>query len=275
MTNYHTHTLFCDGKNAPASFVEIALEKGFTELGFSAHTQFPLTSDWHLSLERVNAYQEEIHRLRQRHEEQMTLLCGFEADFRPGFTEPDRRVYAPFHPDYLIGSVHYLCDGNPQHAFTIDGPVEEFLNGLQTCFHGRIEKLVEAYFQTEREMIRTCDFEILGHADLIQKPNQRLHLFSPSDDWYQDELRETVKAIRASRKIVEVNTGGMARSGLPEPYPFSSFLSMLIQAGVPLLLSADAHRTQDLDFAFTETAQRITALGGTLCTTLSEAVDAR
>ena len=37
LTNFHTHTVFCDGKNTPEEMVLSAIEKGFTALGFSGH----------------------------------------------------------------------------------------------------------------------------------------------------------------------------------------------------------------------------------------------
>ena len=37
LTNYHTHTTFCDGKSTVEEIVLSALAKGFDAIGFSGH----------------------------------------------------------------------------------------------------------------------------------------------------------------------------------------------------------------------------------------------
>lgn len=34
LTNYHTHSIFSDGKNTPEEIVQKAIEKGFGAVGF-------------------------------------------------------------------------------------------------------------------------------------------------------------------------------------------------------------------------------------------------
>ena len=38
LQNIHTHTYFCDGKDAPEDMVKEAIRLGFNALGFSAHS---------------------------------------------------------------------------------------------------------------------------------------------------------------------------------------------------------------------------------------------
>ena len=37
-TNYHTHTVWCDGKDTPESMIKAAIGKGFDVIGFSSHS---------------------------------------------------------------------------------------------------------------------------------------------------------------------------------------------------------------------------------------------
>ncbi len=37
VANFHTHTVFCDGKNTPEEIVLFAIESGFSAIGFSGH----------------------------------------------------------------------------------------------------------------------------------------------------------------------------------------------------------------------------------------------
>ena len=36
--NYHTHTVFCDGRNTPEELVQEAIRLGCPEIGFSGHS---------------------------------------------------------------------------------------------------------------------------------------------------------------------------------------------------------------------------------------------
>ena len=66
-TNYHTHTNFCDGKSSPEEMVRAAIEKKFDILGFSSHSMFPFSSDWHVSFRDHPAYAKEIARLKEKY----------------------------------------------------------------------------------------------------------------------------------------------------------------------------------------------------------------
>ena len=44
LSNLHTHSTFCDGRNTPEQVVTAAIEQGFDSVGFSSHgyTSFDL-----------------------------------------------------------------------------------------------------------------------------------------------------------------------------------------------------------------------------------------
>lgn len=62
-------------------------------------------------------------------------------------------------------------------------------------------------------------------------------------------------------KVVEVNTGAMARGLRASPYPADFLLKAVREAGGSVILSSDAHRVSYLDFAFEETLARLRRLG--------------
>ena len=41
LTNYHSHSLYCDGRASMEDFVRFALSEGFTSYGFSSHAPLP------------------------------------------------------------------------------------------------------------------------------------------------------------------------------------------------------------------------------------------
>ena len=52
--NFHTHTTFCDGSHSAEEMVLSAIEKGFTALGFSGHSQVK-NSFWSMTEEKESA----------------------------------------------------------------------------------------------------------------------------------------------------------------------------------------------------------------------------
>ena len=62
LTNFHTHTTFCDGQNTPEEMVLAAIEKGFSALGFSGHGY--TTFDTSYCITDTDGYCREIKRLQ-------------------------------------------------------------------------------------------------------------------------------------------------------------------------------------------------------------------
>ena len=40
-TNYHMHTVWCDGRNTVEEMIRAAIDRGFDEIGFSSHARLP------------------------------------------------------------------------------------------------------------------------------------------------------------------------------------------------------------------------------------------
>ena len=248
-TNYHTHSTWCDGRDTPEDVVRAAVVKGFDAIGFSSHALLPDSDPWTLQPDTAAAYVADIRNVAEKYKDRILVLCGFEADFISGQVRSDRSVYAPFHPDYLIGSIHEVvaADGI---SVPVDHKPELLAEGIARSFGGDAQAFIRAYFAAEREMAATCDFDIIGHPDILRKFNGVLHYFDESADWYNEELRLTADAFAASGKIVEVNTGGIARGWIDDAYPSPAFRALLRERGVRFILSSDAHSAAALDCAF-------------------------
>lgn len=253
LASYHIHTKFCDGKDSPQKMVTAAINAHVQELGFSAHSAWPLSTHWHLSTIQYTEYIDTIRTLQEKYKGRIRILCGFEADYIPGITAPDSSIYKDFYPDYLIGSIHMLRSPSRKVSlglWSVDGPVDEVAQGLAEVFASNGKRAVQHYWHTIREMVSSCDFEIIGHLDLIRKRNGRLRFFDENDGWYKRELAETVRTIARSGKIVELNTGGMARKAIEGLYPSDTLLSLLYKRNVPVTLSSDAHCADDLLYGY-------------------------
>ena len=259
LTNYHTHTNFCDGTETPETLVREAIAKGFSVLGFSGHSVHPFASDWHIPVDKLAAYVSEIQRLKSLYHGQIEILCGFEADYLPPLSGAFQGHYKALGADYLIGSVHYLIA--PSGCFTVDDSAQNVAAGIAEHFGGDGKKTVQAYFQAQREMLQKGGFEILGHADVVRRRNGELRFFDEEASWYKDELHHTAQVIADSGVIVEINTGGMARKNTTTPYPSPYFLGLLAKANVPVTINSDVHNAGYLNFAFAEATSHAIAAG--------------
>ena len=78
LTNYHTHTTFCDGKNTVEEVVLSAIERGFDAIGFSGHghTAFDFT----YCMMDMDAYLAEVHRVREKYKKEIEVYAGVEED---------------------------------------------------------------------------------------------------------------------------------------------------------------------------------------------------
>ena len=256
-TNYHMHTTFCDGKNTPEQMVQEAIARNFTTIGFSGHSMFPFSSDWHIPYRDHFAYAKEIGRLKEAYRDKIEILMGYECDYVAGVSCPTKEQYPDeVKPDYLIGAVHYVPWNKGYYG--VDTFFDQAREQIKNVFNGNVKRAVQEYFACEREMLSEGDFQILAHCDLIKIQNSKkapYPLFDENELWYRDSIRETVDAIAKSGVCVEINTGAMARGKLDVPYPSLEMLEMLHGKNVPITLSSDAHSTEHIDHAFDQAVE--------------------
>lgn len=255
--NMHTHSTFCDGKNSVEEIIVAAIEKGFTTLGFSSHSLFPFAAGWHIPHDDFPEYEKTVREMAAKYADKIQIICGYEADYFPNVTKPAKEHYrwGNLNPDYLIGSVHYVV--SDKGFYSVDNSIEKVQKNLIRLYGDgenwssvNAKKAVGDYFAAEREMLKKCDLDILGHADLIRLRNDKLHYFDENESWYKSEVKATAKAIAKSGVIVEINTGAIARGNMDSLYPSDYFLSLLHDMNVPICVNSDAHTIANLDAAY-------------------------
>jgi histidinol-phosphatase (PHP family) len=261
----HTHTNFCDGKGEVESFCQKAWEKGLYALGFSSHaplvkkTGFAQTS-WNMKEELLDEYIETVNAAKRRWAGRLTVYLGLEVDFIPGLMGPSDKDYGEMGLDYIIGSVHYVLPpvGAP---FTVDAPLEEMEQGIQTGYGGDPLALVEAYWDSLQAMIHAGGFDILGHPDLIKRNNSQNRFFSEDRDSYRNRCAAIAALAGEKSATIEINTGGMNRGRIDSPYPSLYFLQCFKKNNVPAIINADAHNPDDLDGHYKEAREVLLAAG--------------
>jgi histidinol-phosphatase (PHP family) len=245
----HTHTLFCDGKNDIETMCRAAYEKKLYAIGFSAHAPIEkktgIKSEWHLSDERLDEYVEQVLKAKRRWQGKLPVFLGFEVDYIKGLRSAVDSDIKAVNPDYLIGSVHYVIPANGAEPFAVDDPPERFTKGLNEGFGGDANALMNCYYDAVAEMTAIGGFEILGHADIIKKNCNDKKLWPSENEACRQE--EIAQAAAEAGITVEVNTGAINNGTLNEVYPSLSFLRLFRKYEVPVIITADAHKAENVD----------------------------
>jgi len=159
--------------------------------------------------------------------------------------------------DYVIGAVHYLplVDGGYRG---VDASVRDF-----TCLCCEIPNYIQRYYDELSAMVIKQKPDIIAHFDIITKFNAGGRFFDTHAKSYMEIVRAALHVVARTGCIIEVNTGAISRGYTIDPYPEWHILGEVLQMGIPITVSSDSHSSDDLDFAFKETTQRLIDIGFT------------
>lgn len=257
ITNFHTHTTFCDGKSTAEEVVLSAIEKGFTAIGFSGHGMTSFDPGY--CMKDIDGYRAEILRLQAAYRDKISIYLGAEEDC----LEPvDRSQY-----EYIIGSSHYVQVGDK--IWSVDSKRETFQQ-LLGVFGGDPAALAEAYYSRFCAYIRERKPDIIGHFDLITKFSEVDAPNLLEDSAYLAVAEKYIAEAAKSGCIFEVNTGAIARGLRTTPYPCAELLHTLKKLDAKLILSSDSHHADTLDCAFGETKALLREIGYRKLMTLNQ-----
>ena len=238
--NYHTHTRFCDGKDDPEEIVREAIRLGCPELGFSGHCYTPFDESYCMTPAGTQAYITAIRALQETYGDKIRILLGIEQDY---YSDAPTDEY-----DYIIGSVHYVKkDGC---YLPVDESKEIQIENVRRFYNGDFYGFVEDYYEAVSDLYRKTRCQIVGHFDLIKKFNASHDLFDPQHPRYQAAANKALAALLSSPVALEVNTGGIARGYIQEPYPAGDLLTQWLKSGKPVLYASDCHAAEQLLFGY-------------------------
>jgi histidinol-phosphatase (PHP family) len=261
LTDYHVHLRPDDAGTTAARYFtttnadryrDAASERGIEELGVSEHIyRFTQALEvWDHELWRENAL-DDLDEYCGFVSEETSLKLGIEADFIPGREDRMANLLDGRPWDYVIGSVHFL--GNE----AVDYDKYDVWTRADSA-----DKVWRRYFEVLGEAAGSGMFDILAHPDLVKMwGEQRPH---PDRDLrYYYEI--AMDGILDSGIAVELSTAGL-RKPVGEIYPSVAFLEMLVDAGVPIALSSDAHIPEHIGHGYDHALEVLERVGVTeLC----------
>ena len=254
--NLHTHSLFCDGKDSLEDLVKEAIKQGFSSIGFSSHayTAFPFDECGIESKEKERTYLETISSLKEKYNGIIRIYGGLELESRDAYS------LSPSIPqtlDYSIGSIHYFWkDGK---SWSIDYKSEYFLEAKEAFSSFR--SLIDSYWEEMIRFMNVSSYSILGHIDLVTKFQERENWDFHLKPWYKEGAIEAVNEAKKRGKIIEVNTGAMARGYRTTPYPSPFILERIREKKVPITISSDCHDKAYLSYGMEEAKSMLREMG--------------
>ncbi len=234
--NFHTHTIFCDGKSTAEEMVRSAIDCGLEALGFSAHSYAEYDVSCGLPLEDMEAYKAEIMRLKDKYKDKIAIYYGIEFDC---YSEIDTSEF-----EYTIASVHAVKKNGKYYI--VDESEEKLIENVNKGWDGDYYAFAKDYF----ELVASQEGDILGHIDLICKFNENDKIFSTKDERYLKYAEEAIKKIVAKGMLIEMNTGAMSRGYRSTPYPSEDILRLIKKHGGKITINSDSHHKDSVTCGF-------------------------
>ena len=245
---FHTHTTYCDGSSTPGEMVQAAIAKGLPAIGFSGHGCTPF--DLRYCMQDTDSYIREIRALQEACKDTIQIYLGIEED---AFAPADRSRF-----EYIIGSSHYLQA--KEQFLPIDSSPEHFQKCLE-AFQNDPLALARAYYSSFCAYIKRRKPDIIGHFDLITKYEEVGASVLLSDPRYHALAEKYIASVADLGCLFEYNTGAVAKGYRTVGYPDERLLHVLKKHGSKVILSADSHHTDTLDFGFAEATAYLRDIG--------------
>lgn len=238
LTNYHSHSLYCDGRANMEDFIRFAISEGFTSYGFSSHAPLPFSTAWTMEWDRMNDYLSEFSRLKEKYSDKIELAVGLEIDYLDEENHPAMPRFKDLPLDYRIGSVHMLHSPEGE-IVDIDTPADTFRQLVDKHFSGDLDAVVRLYYKNLLRMVELGGFDIVGHAD---KMHYNAACYRPGlldEQWYNALVGDYFAEIARRGYIVEINT--KAYHDLGTFYPNERYFPFFKELGVRVQVNSDAH----------------------------------
>lgn len=238
LTNYHSHTLYCDGRAGMEEFIRFAVSQGFSSYGISSHAPLPFSTHWTMEWDRMDDYLAEYDRVKAKYASDIELAIGLEIDYLNEDSNPSVQRFQSLPLDYRIGSVHLLY--NPQgEVVDIDVSAEAFRGIVDKHFDGDLDKVIHLYYDRLLRMVELGGFDIIGHAD---KMHYNAAAYRPGlldEAWYDRLIHDYFSEIIRHGYIIEINT--KAWQTLGTFYPNERYFRLLNELGARVQVNSDAH----------------------------------
>ncbi len=246
--DYHIHTKWCcHATGEMRDYVEVAIARGLTEMGFAVHMPITIAipEKLYLSKSQMSLYVDELRRLQDEFAGRINLLLGGECDHAPGQEAEIEDAIASCPFDYVYGSVHF-----------IDGWAHDCPDYCDRWETESVASIYRRYYELVSAAADSGYYDIIAHFDLAKKFN-----YQPEED-VTDAEAAACDAVAKAGMTVEISTGGFAKP-VGEQYPSERILRMLKERDVPICFGSDSHEPARVGERFDDVRQLARDIGWT------------
>lgn len=266
---YHCHTNFSDGRCSLDEMVTQAQKIGFSHIGISdhliVHKNIEQSPSWQIMTSRsgshiymkdfktaLPAFQKHCDEIRQfSRQKNFKIYVGFEVDFftYDGWLEELKDFLSQLDYDYVISGNHFLFDEKCETIYNIDKRLSAIVD------KPKIQRLISAHFKTIANSAKSGLFKFVAHADYVRKMGTE---FCGKNDFIEEKT-ELLEALKTSGTGTEISTKGLRKIG--DFYPDEWFLQKIKECDISVVISDDAHKTDEIGYDFDKAENRLKEFG--------------
>lgn len=247
LPDYHVHTGLCKHAHGEGKdYRMVARRQKLPEICFADHCPNPDGYDqpFRMELAQFDTYRSMVR--SQQDSDVPLVLFGIEVDYYEG-CEKFLLEWLPKQGfDFVLGSVHFI-DGwgfHDKHSRHIWDSVD-------------VTDTWKKYFLLVKKLVDLRLSDAIAHLDLPKSFGHR-----PPDKVLKELVQPVLDCIAAAGIGIELNTRGL-RKPVGEIYPSPLILSMAREREIPICFGSDAHRPEDVGFAFEEALKLAREVGYT------------
>jgi len=245
-SDFHIHTAFCNhASGTMEEYVEHAILKGLTKIVFLEHMEEGIRSARQLWLGEAEfaAYFQEGRRLQEKYAGRIEIGLGVECGFNRHHAGTLRHRLAEHTWDEIGISCHFLeLTPETDHLNLLSRKQENVARAMEHDLH----EIFSSYLEQLTDAVSSLPGTILCHLDAALR---YVPGFRPDETHYQ-QIDKMLDLVQRKQMALEYNTSGIAIRG--ELFPASRIRQMAAARKLPVVLSSDAHRPQDVGRNFSD-----------------------
>lgn len=229
----HAHTTLCKhATGTPVEYAEVAEARGLRGIVFTCHCPLPdgHSLQFRMAPEQFEDYVALIGETRARMAGRVDVRVGLESDYFPGVEPWLEQLHARVPLHHVLGSVHMQMA--PYRAMYYKGDAFAYQ---------------QVYFDHLAQAAESGLFDTLAHPDLVKNEAPAAWDFNRIRPF----IERALDRIAATGVAMELNTSGLQKA-VPEMNPGPSMLRLMADRGIPVVMGADAHRSDRVGDRFAD-----------------------
>jgi histidinol-phosphatase (PHP family) len=228
-TNYHVHTHRCKhAEGRDRDYVEAAIQAGFTEIGFTDHSPWPLLPQEsgmiRMKLSLLADYVNSLRQLREEYKNEISIKIGLECEYFADRMSWLKDTIRKYDLDFVILGNHFHEYEAQQRFYSSYQDKKNLLSDYVSDSLAAIESGVYAYF---------------AHPDIFVRSLDQW------DNAAENASRTILEACKKTGIPVEYNLGGVRNHYYDLTYPYPRFWQIASEVGNEVMIGIDAHSPKD------------------------------